>query len=112
MASSEFHSSSPSYPSATDPTDLPKDQLQFLTARLACGDIMILSHIRVSWHAGLAPLSLTGSAPQMRALGLITVKHIREGPAFGGRDMFVRNFVRENSFGPLSHIVCFNAALT
>lgn len=40
---------------------------------------MILSHIRVIWHALLACLLLAGSAPQIPALCLylITVKHIR-----------------------------------
>lgn len=43
---------------------LPKDQLRFEAARLDCGDIMILSHIRVIWHALLACLLLAGFSPQ------------------------------------------------
>lgn len=45
---------------------LPKDQLQFVAARLVCGDIMILSHIEVIWHALLACLLLAGSASQIQ----------------------------------------------
>lgn len=45
---------------------LPKDQLQFEAARLDCGDIMILSHIRVIWHALLACLLLAGFPPQIQ----------------------------------------------
>lgn len=45
---------------------LPKDQLRFVASRLVCGDIMIVSHIRVIWHALLACLLLAGSAPQIQ----------------------------------------------
>lgn len=54
---------------------LPKDQLQFVAGRLVGGDIMILSHIRVIWHALLACLLLAGSAPQISALSTLPLPH-------------------------------------
>lgn len=41
---------------------LPKDQLWFTAARLVCRDIMILSHIRVIWHALPGCLLFAGCA--------------------------------------------------
>lgn len=61
---------------------LPKDQLRYVAARLVHGDIMILSHIRVIWHALLACLLLAGSAPQIRPLSHYCQTHQEMPPLF------------------------------
>lgn len=60
---------------------LPKDQLAFVSGRLDCGDIMILSHIRLIRHAplvSLLPLRCSQALVSNPALCvcLITVTHL------------------------------------
>lgn len=78
---------------------------------------MILSHIRVIWHALLACRLLAGSAPQIQYSASASLLSNKSGDSSSVCCTLMRVYVFRATkstkilFSNVSHIVCFNAAL-